>query len=583
MGVRVPPERRERLRVIGPSPAAAIALGAVLFLALVSNGRPIDSGDTRPTERVAASLVQQGNLDLDEYADVDFPFARQANGHKLSTYPVLSAVMAAPLFALARLLFVLDENGMALGGKLAASLFSAAAAALLFLAVGRRHPLADARFAAVVFALGTSVWSTSQALWQHPAALLFLCTALWFMLKSDEDDVWAGRAGLPLGLMVAARHADLLLAAVLAIGLAMRWPRRLPQLVAWGAPAVAFVLLYQWVYFGSPLRHGFSGSLGRFSEPWGVGHAGLLVSPGKGLLIFTPVAAVAAAGLVRAFRRGERWLALTLGLAALAHFVLMGRWSEWHGGESWGPRLLTDLLPLLLLFLPEGISLAGGLGGALALFGIAVQALGAFAYDGRWERLYQREGQTAHPELWDVTRSPLAFHALRRVVLPSLPGVRDGKALIRAHPMVLFGPKGSRFSFSGGEDEVVVKGADATAGDLLLERGARVDDGKLRLRGRWDGLFLRVLPGARIRKLELRIAGHGDGALYVGERSFWSPATRFREYAINGRFRIRHAYDYATSGGPDIVITTGRAGGVASIDSVSLVAPGDPDNPIELP
>ena len=34
---------------------------------LVANGRPIGAGDTRPTERVAASLVSEGDLDLDEY------------------------------------------------------------------------------------------------------------------------------------------------------------------------------------------------------------------------------------------------------------------------------------------------------------------------------------------------------------------------------------------------------------------------------------------------------------------------------------------------------------------------------------
>ena len=57
----------------------------------------------------------------------------------------------------------LDETGLALAGKWAASLFSAAAAALLYLAVGRRRPHRDALWTAVAFALGTTVWSTSQA------------------------------------------------------------------------------------------------------------------------------------------------------------------------------------------------------------------------------------------------------------------------------------------------------------------------------------------------------------------------------------------------------------------------------------
>ena len=71
--------------------------------------------------------------------------------------------------------------------------------------------------------------------------------------------------------------------------------------------------------------------------------------------MFTPVAAVAVYGLVRAIRFGERFLPIAAAAAAGAHLVFMGKWGEWHGGESWGPRMLTDALPLLFLFLPEGL------------------------------------------------------------------------------------------------------------------------------------------------------------------------------------------------------------------------------------
>jgi hypothetical protein len=97
-----------------------------------------------------------------------------------------------------------------------------------------------------VFALGTSVWSTSQALWQHPAAVLVypLRSSAW--CRAEADDRWAGRAGLPLALTVAARYADIALVTVLAIGVAVRWPRRIPHLVAWAAPVAVLVLAYHW-------------------------------------------------------------------------------------------------------------------------------------------------------------------------------------------------------------------------------------------------------------------------------------------------------------------------------------------------
>src|SRR5262249_17828486 len=161
-------------------------------------------------------------------------------------------VLAAPVFTFIRPLCALDETGSALAGKLAAALFAGLGAALFFLAVCVHGYRIGAFWATVVFALGTSVWASSQALWQHPARGLFLCATLLCLALAELDDAWASVAGLPLALAMAARHADVALGAVLALGIAVRWPRRLPAFVLWALPAVAFVCAYDWAYFGSP-------------------------------------------------------------------------------------------------------------------------------------------------------------------------------------------------------------------------------------------------------------------------------------------------------------------------------------------
>lgn len=578
MGVRVPEEAPivYRPRPVGPPLVTALGLALVVLTVLMSNGRPIGAGDTRATERVAASLVQELDFDLDEFPEVEEPFARSVGEHRVSIYPVLSAVLASPVFAVVGMLFPLDENGSALAGKIAASLLSALAAAVLFLAIGRRRSEPEAWWTAGLFAVGTSVWSTSQALWQHPAAVLFLALTLLFLLKAEDDPAWADRAGLTLAAMVAARHADVVLGAVLAAAIAARWPARVWRLALWAIPPVAFVLVYNWMSFGSPLSHGFSGSLGRFSAPWGTGQLGLLLSPGKGLLVFTPVVIMGIAGLRIAYRNGERWLALTASGAAVAHWLFVGRWAEWHGGESWGPRLMTDVLPLLFLCLPEGFDLWPRLTRILAVLSVVVQALGALCYDYRWERLYQRE-PAGGAELWSVDDNPIFFYARRRVAHLALPGLREGKLVIREHPVVPFGPEGSRVTFAG--EGVTVLGSEKSFGDVFIERGGRVEGGRLHLRGRWSGVFLRVTPAARDRQLELRIAGRGQGYLYVGESSFWS-APRFSSYPMAGSFLIRHRYHYPESGGGDVTITVGKGGGDASLEWVALVPVGDAVKPV---
>jgi hypothetical protein len=514
MGVRLPEREAGQVfeaRPVGPPAASVFAFGIVVFLLLVSNGRPIGGG---------------------------------------------------------------EDLAAALAGKAAASALSAAAATLLFKAMGRANGESEARGAAALVALGTGLWAASQALGPQPIAALAIAAAVLLLLKGGDEPAWAGRAGLPLGLAVAAWPASAGLVAALGLGVAVRWPRRIPWLVSWGLPGIAARFAAQ-PFLPATFATGLEG----LGEGLGQGHLGLLVSPAKGLLVFTPLAIVAVVGWVRAWRWGERWLVATLAGAVLAHLALVGASSEWHGGSGWGPTALTAAVPPLFLLLPEGLAALPRVGAFLATISVAVQLLGAFAYDQRWERLYQHPAKPGHPELWDVAHSPIPFYARRRVVILAVPALRHGKVFIREHRLVVGGAKGSRITFAGGD--LVVRGADATASDIHLQGGARVVGEKLRLSSPGDGLFLRVRPVARLRQLELRIAGRGSGAIAVGERTFWSDEPRSREYAVAGDFRIRHPYRYADSGGADVLVALGR--GEASLAAVSLVAPGDPENPFQLP
>jgi hypothetical protein len=146
---------------------------------------------------------------------------------------------------------------------------------------------------------------------------------------------------------------------------------------------------------------------------------------------------------------------------------------------------------------------------------------------------------------------------------------------------VPFGPKGSRVSFRGGA--VRVEGSERNFGDVHLQRGARLVDNRLRLRGRFDALFLRAGDVAQQRRLELRVGGRGSGVLYVGERGFWSPKTRWKEYPMGGGFTIRHPYYYPESGGPDLLVALGRDAGEATLDSVALVPANEPEQVIRNP
>jgi hypothetical protein len=71
-----------------------------------------------------------------------------------------------------------------------------------------------------------------------------------------------------------------------------------------------------------------------------------------------------------------------------------------------------------------------------------------------------------------------------------------------------------------------VEGADATLGSVHLLGGARVEGDRIRLQSPGDAVFLRIRAESRLRRLEIRIAGRGQGVLAVQEASFWSAAPR---------------------------------------------------------
>jgi hypothetical protein len=88
-----------------------------------------------------------------------------------------------------------------------------------------------------------------------------------------------------------------------------------------------------------------------------VGVPALLFSPGKGLLLYSPIVLLFLLGAVRLLRR-ERWLGLAVLSASSLHLLFVGSLAIFHGDWCWGPRYLIVLTPLLALGLPAALESA---------------------------------------------------------------------------------------------------------------------------------------------------------------------------------------------------------------------------------
>ena len=382
---------------------ASLLIGLCCLLVYNANGRAISSGDTYPSRYLPFAIWRHHSVLLDPIA----PLAAQGRdgkaywmmhvpgGHTISLYPVVLPVLIAPLYLpavgylhLRGWTDVRLDHTAKVMEKLSASLVAALSASLLYLLLRRRAAAPIALLLTLAYAFGTTTWVIgSQALWQHGMAEL-LVIGLLLLLTAPCTAPRALAAGLLCGLIAGNRPPDLILATALgAYGLFWAGRRRAALLAAAAALPMGLVLLYN-----LRVADHFAGGYGRVGKASFLQHdllsglGGLLFSPTRGLFVFSPFLLF----LVLAWRhlprdRGERGLALAMS-AGVALQVLLYAKADWRAGTSWGPRYMTDLLPLLLWLLVPVVAALRGLGrmGFLLAVGaaVAIQAIGAFWYTG---------------------------------------------------------------------------------------------------------------------------------------------------------------------------------------------------------
>ena len=415
----------------GPSALIAVALGMAIFAIYNANGREIDVGDSVPSRLAAREFVLRNTFALD-YAVKERPeyegwsaFVKGRDGHYRSAYSFAPAVEAAMIGALLNGTGAIDmgaPRAASLVAKLAASLLTALACAFAFLTARRRTTTWQAILIAVGLGLGTGLWPTvSQTLWQHETAIFGLMAAVWLLERQPDQPppLWA--LGLALGLAGMARAQITPAIAVLAVAAVWRTRSWRSVVGLWPLAACALGTAALGVlWFGHPLgprlamlsdmpqTHMVPGTISR--EPW-VGALGLLVSPNRGILIFSPVVLVAFAGVFRIGRAGTGRSALRwYGAAALAQYLTYSAFSVWWAGYTYGPRYMLDLLPMLVPLAAVGLSWLAARRAwrwvltALLAWSIAVSAIGAFCYSaGVWNPGIEDPDDVdlKHERLWD--------------------------------------------------------------------------------------------------------------------------------------------------------------------------------------
>jgi hypothetical protein len=353
--------RKGLARALAGSLGVFLLVGAVY--AAAGPGR-IDIIDGQYRFDVAKNIVEDGSIQLtDPFLGYGVP---GVNGPRIySPYSISGSLMSLPLIGLASIAGTPSRDRQQFFFSFTSAVLGAATAAVLFLfylalGVQARPALLwtlAASFATISFPAATTVFDQTQ----HGFFVLCACL-LAFLSARRESMRLAVAGGVCLAVLVNYQESYAILFVPLAIAAlgptgtdAAARRRSLERGLVFIFIGCLGLLVWASINdyrFGSFLLSGKTETAHppAFDNPL-LGLAGLLVSPGKSIFLYSPLTAAALYGSCRLLRREPQ-----LGRAVLAtsavYLALISTLSFYGGDWCWGPRYFATILPLLALGLP---------------------------------------------------------------------------------------------------------------------------------------------------------------------------------------------------------------------------------------
>jgi hypothetical protein len=225
--------------------------------------------------------------------------------------------------------------------------------------------------AAVTLGLATILSTYAAEFFSHAisTALAFAAFAVLMRERAGPPrPALVGAAGLLAGLAVTFEVQTGLVGVVL-FGYAIARDDRLRRGAVYAAGAFCGALphlIFNWWMLGSPFEMAYGDAIAEIGisghDEIGLNDDGFfgitlprldgfgeVLIGGRGLLVLTPVLAMAVVGTVIMYRRGRRPEALTIGAVALAYLLYNAAYWQPLGGGTPGPRFMTPVLPFLAL------------------------------------------------------------------------------------------------------------------------------------------------------------------------------------------------------------------------------------------
>jgi hypothetical protein len=384
-----------------------------IFFVYDSYTKSVTSYDTVPAAMLPYTILEHHTLAFDNatsstllsYQGFTRYIILNVNGLYYSQFPIVIPIILLPFYTIQYIIItvfgipVTDEI-IIYTAKTAAACMATLSCLIFFITARKLFEERVALVSTVIFAFATATWSiSSQALWQHGLGELLLISIIYLIIKNETID---SPFNLPLlgllsGLFVFNRPPDAILLIPVILYMII-WQRE--KITRFLVPACLIglpFLLYNELVFNN-LYGGYAqnAKMFIFSGQFIFNFFGLLISPYKGLLVYSPVFILAILGFLIIWKdKSKIYLrVMTLfGFAFLAQILLYSFFYDWYGGYCFGPRFLTDAVPFLVLYCgffiawlakapwsPYRKQIVGVFIAVLVLLSIMIQVIGVFYF-----------------------------------------------------------------------------------------------------------------------------------------------------------------------------------------------------------
>ena len=418
----------------------------VLLVYLVS---PIKTSfDSRWAIPTAMSIIEEGNADLSEYPQLlernNYYCIDQINGRPYSQFPVWTYMLSVPpVLVFDRIVIPAlssipginrrmsdhitetygpdaDIETVYLSSdieKVISSFYTALAVVFVYLAGTLFLRRGYAFSTALLFAFGTSAWSTaSRALWMHGPTLMFLSLAVYLLLRAERGSPgYVKFISIPLAAAFMIRPTNAVFLAGFTIYIFLRHRKYLLSFLVWATPFAVLFCVYNLSVYHSLIPHYFSVSRLGGTVVFFTAFSGNLISPGRGLLVYSPFLIFCFHGFYSGIKnRVYRGITILFSAFILCHLIVVSLFPHWWGGHCFGSRFMSDILPFafFLMFLSvDDLLKRKTLPGLSALVILSVLSIGIH-FSGSWHWAAYLWNTTPsnvddHPErLWDWEDPP---------------------------------------------------------------------------------------------------------------------------------------------------------------------------------